>query len=172
MTRREQKKYAIYIGECLISAIIGFSIYHFYPVIGAWCLFSIILVISPDKKDAMVIAANRIKANLIGALVGLGASYFHNINMLIICISITLSMIICEWFNLKAATKSAVVAVLIITMHEKGNYFWNIALERAGGVMLGCMIGLSLTYIFHFVKFQSRKTIEKIKEVHRTNPHT
>lgn len=160
---KEQKNFIIYAVECLLGTAIGFTLYKFYPVIGAWTLFSIILVLSPDRKDAMTLARNRIKANLIGAFIGLIIFYFHPVNLLTICIGIAVAMTLCEWLKLKTVTKSAIIAILIITMHEPGQHFWNIALERAGGVMLGCGIGIMITYLFHIARYHSSATFRRIR---------
>lgn len=160
---KERKDFIVFVVECLIGTVTGFLLYRIYPVIGAWSLFSILLVLAPDRKDAMVLASNRIKANLVGATIGLGISYMHPVGLMTICLGITVAMVVCEWLKLKAVTKSALVAILIITMHEPGLYFWNIALERAGGVMLGCIIGVVITYSFHIARIHSSKTYHRIR---------
>ncbi|OKS84773.1 FUSC family protein [Mucilaginibacter polytrichastri] len=149
-----------YILKCLIGTAIGFYLYRLYPTLGAWCLISIILVLSPDDKDAMSLATNRIIANLVGAFIGLTLFYIHPINLLMICIGITASIIVCELLKVQTATRSAGVALLIITMHQPGQYFWDVALERAGGVVSGCIIGMLITYVFHlpFLKLGKSST--------------
>lgn len=163
MLTKEQKNFLLFMVECLIGTIIGFVLYRVYPVIGAWCLFSIILVLAPDRKDAMTLAISRIKANLVGASVGLAISYFHPVSLIMICTGIAVAMGICELLKLRTATKSAMVALLIITMHAPGEYFWNIALERAFGVMLGCVIGVIITYFFHLARFHSARIVQRIR---------
>lgn len=140
----------LYILKCLIGTAIGYCLYRLYPTVGAWCLISIILVLAPDQKDSMTLAVTRIKANLVGAATGLILFYIHPINLLMICIGIVATILICELLKLQAAARSAMIAVLIITMHEPGQHLWNVALERAGGVVAGCVIGIILTYAFHF----------------------
>jgi len=163
MLKKEQKDFILFMVECLIGTVIGFVLYRLYPVIGAWSLVSIILVLSPDRKDAMNLATNRIKANLVGALIGLAISFFHPISLTMICAGIAVGMLLCEWLKLKTVTKSSIVAILIITMHEPGQYFWNIALERAFGVMLGCIIGVILTYFFHIARVHSTRTLQRMR---------
>jgi len=116
------------------------------------------LVLAPDDKDAMNLATNRIIANVVGACIGLALFYIHPINLFMICIGIAASILVCELLKLQTATRSAGVALLIITMHEPGQYFWDVALERAGGVISGCIIGIILTYLFHIPFLRSRKT--------------
>jgi uncharacterized membrane protein YgaE (UPF0421/DUF939 family) len=129
---------------------------------GAWCLISILLVLAPDRKDAMTLAKTRIKANLVGATIGLIIFSIHPVNLLMICIGITLTIIACELLKLQTATRSASIAVLIITMHEPGQHFWNVALERAGGVLAGCVIGMLITLAFHTTIIRSKRVIRKI----------
>lgn len=152
----------VYILKCLVGTAIGFYLYRLYPTLGAWCLISIVLVLAPDDKDAMNLATNRIYANLVGAGIGLTLFYIHPINLFMTCVGITLSIVICELLKLQAATRSAGVALLIITMHQPGEYFWDVALERAGGVVSGCLIGILITYIFHIVilRYQSAALVK------------
>lgn len=155
--KTKQADFLLYILKCLIGTIIGFYLYRLYPTIGAWCLISIILVLAPDRNDAMNLASTRIKANLVGAAIGLTLFYIHPINLLMICIGVAVTVVACELLKLQAATRSAAVALLIITMHEPGQYFWDIALERAAGVVGGCVVGMLITYIFHLAIFRSKQ---------------
>jgi uncharacterized membrane protein YgaE (UPF0421/DUF939 family) len=154
----KQSNLLLYILKCLIGTAIGFYLYRLSPTLGAWCLISIILVLAPDDKDAMNLATNRIIANIVGACIGLTLFYIHPINLFMICLGITASILVCELLKLQTATRSAGVALLIITMHQPGEYFWDVALERAGGVISGCIIGIILTYLFHIPFLRSRKT--------------
>jgi uncharacterized membrane protein YgaE (UPF0421/DUF939 family) len=164
MINKEHKHFLFFVLECLVGTIIGFIIYLLFPVVGAWSLFSIILVLAPDRKDAISLAKNRIRANLIGALVGLLLCYFQTVTLPLICVGIIIAMLLCEWLKLNAVSKSAIVAILIITMHDHGRYFWDIAVERAGEVMLGCIIGVLLTYIFHSTRTHASKVMRKFRE--------
>ncbi|MDR3711334.1 MAG: FUSC family protein [Puia sp.] len=155
------RKYAdllLYILKSLIGVTIGFYLYRLYPTIGAWALFSILLVLAPDRKDSVTLAVTRIKANIVGAAIGLCIFFIHPINLFMICIGIAAALIFCELLKLQAATRSAAIAVLIITMHEPGSYFWEIAIERAAGVILGCIIGVIITYLFHNIHLRYKQT--------------
>jgi len=153
----KQADFLIYLIKCVLGTIIGFTIYRSYPQVGQWCLLSIILVLAPDRKDAFTLATNRIKANLVGASIGLVLVFVHSINLVMICIGVVAAIIICEVLSLQVATRTAVVALLIVTMHKKGEYFWDVALERAMGVVGGCIIGVLITYIFHIAILKYRR---------------
>lgn len=147
-----------YLLECLLGTAIGYGLYKIHPTVGAWSLFSIILVLAPDRQDAMNLALTRIKANLIGATVGLILFFSHPINFVMVLLGILLTLIACELLKLQSASRTAMISVLIITLHEPGPHFYDIALERAGGVFAGCLIGVFLTYLFHvLLSFHPRK---------------
>jgi uncharacterized membrane protein YgaE (UPF0421/DUF939 family) len=154
LTSRFDRKHVLlllYIVETLIGTGIGYYLYHLYPVLGNWSLISVVLVLAPDRKDAIILAVSRIKANLVGAAVGLGLFYLHPIDFPIICVGLAISIVACDWLGIQAATRTAMVAILIIVMHEPGKHLWEIAAERAGGVVLGCLIGVLITYLFHLL---------------------
>jgi len=146
---RKQSDFFMYIIKCLIGVTIGFYLYRKYPEIGTWCLISIVMVLSPDRNDAMKLALVRIKANLVGAGIGLALFFIHPMNLLMLSIGVTLTIITCRLLKIQEVTRSAAVAVVIILLHQKGQYFWDVALERAGGVLSGCLIAMMITYTFH-----------------------
>ena len=146
---RKQSDFFMYIIKCLIGVAIGFYLYRKYPEIGTWCLISIVSVLSPDRKDAMKLALVRIEGNLVGAGIGLALFFIHPMNLLMLSLGVTLTIITCSLLKLQEVIRSAAVAVIIILLHQKGQYFWDAALERAGGVLVGCLIAMLITYTFH-----------------------
>jgi uncharacterized membrane protein YgaE (UPF0421/DUF939 family) len=155
----KQADLIIYIIKCVLGTIIGFTLYRHYPQVGQWCLLSIILVLAPDRKDAFMLATNRIKANLVGSGIGLILFLVHSINIVMICIGVIVAIVVCELLSLQVATRTAVVALLIVTMHEKGQYLWDVAMERAMGVIGGCIIGVLITYAFHIAILKYRRKL-------------
>jgi uncharacterized membrane protein YgaE (UPF0421/DUF939 family) len=152
----KQSDFILYLIKSLIGVIIGFYLFRRFPEVGAWCLISIVLVLSPDRKDAMNLALNRIKANLVGAGIGLTLFFIHPMNLLMMSIGVLLTIIVCQLLKLQDVSRSAAVSVIIILLHQKGAYFWDVALERAGGVVGGCIIAMLITFVFHYalVKFK------------------
>ncbi len=147
---QKQVDFLLYILKCLIGAAIGFFIYRAFPEGGAWSLVSILLVLSPEGKDAINLAEVRIKANLVGAGTGLLLFFLHPPAFFMICLGVVIVVVICELLKLQAATRSALASVVIICIHEFGQYFWQIAVERAAGVIGGCLIALLITYLVHY----------------------
>jgi uncharacterized membrane protein YgaE (UPF0421/DUF939 family) len=108
-----------------------------------WTLISIILVISPEEKNAALLTTERVISNLIGSVSGL-IVYFLPINELIkISLAIVLAVMICRLFQLMKVVRSAVVAVLIILIEHKSGVLT--PFERFLTVLIGCLIGLIVT---------------------------
>lgn len=147
---QKQIDFLLYVAKCLIGTIIGFLIYRAYPEGGAWSLVSILLVLSPEGKDAVTLAEVRIKANLVGAGTGLLLFFIHPPALIMICLGVIIVLVICEFLKLQVATRSALASVIIICIHQSGQYFYQVALERAAGVIGGCLIALLITYLVHY----------------------
>lgn len=147
---QKQIDFLLYVLKCLIGAIIGFIIYRAYPEGGAWSMVSILLVLSPEGKDAITLAEVRIKANLVGAGTGLLLFFIHPPALIMVCLGVVIVLVICELLKLQGATRSALASVVIICIHEAGQYFWQVAVERAAGVIGGCLIALLITYLVHY----------------------
>lgn len=147
---QKQIDFLLYILKCVVGAIIGFVIYRSFPEGGAWTLVSILLVLSPEGKDAIKLAEVRIKANLVGAGTGLLLFFLHPPALIMVCLGVIIVLIVCEFLKLQVAARSALASVVIICIHETGQYFWQVALERAGGVVFGCIIALLITYVVHY----------------------
>jgi len=147
-----------YILKCISGVLLCsllslfFSQWIDYP----WSLISVVLVLSPEGKDAVDLALARIKANLVGASVG--------VLMLVsqipwpwnIAMGAALALFICDRLKLNTAARSTLAAVIIILLqHESGN-LWSSALGRVGAVIVGCVLGLLITYFFHsFIKVEA-----------------
>ncbi|WP_419800725.1 FUSC family protein [Mucilaginibacter sp.] len=166
---QKQIDFLLYVAKCLIGTVIGFVIYRAYPEGGAWSLVSILLVISPEGKDAINLAEVRIKANLVGAGTGLLLFFLHPPALVMICLGVVIVLIICELLKLQVATRSALASVIIICIHESGKYFYQVALERAAGVILGCLIALLITYLVHYKSLISNVRERKSRVSWRRN---
>jgi uncharacterized membrane protein YccC len=140
-----------YSGKCVTATLIVFmlSLLVNYHDIG-WCLISVILVLSPDGRDALSLAITRIKANLVGASVGLVCLLIAPANMLTVSIALFITLSLCYFFRFDAAVRSALAATIIIMLHEEGKHVWDTAIERVIAVLAGCILGLVITYVFHF----------------------
>jgi uncharacterized membrane protein YccC len=141
----------IYMAKCSFGALIVFllaRLFHYADI--GWCVISVMLVLSPDGKDALTLAMNRIKANLCGAGVGLLALWVANGSIWSISIALALTVLFCDLLKLSTSTRSALAATIIVMLHQEGRHVWDTALERIISVLAGCAIGLLVTFLFHF----------------------
>jgi uncharacterized membrane protein YgaE (UPF0421/DUF939 family) len=150
MTRLNIKRLLIYICKCVAGALLVFLLarllnYHDY----IWCLISVMLVLSPDGTDAVALAMSRIKANLVGAGAGLLMLLVHPSPIVMVCGGIAITAAVCTLLKLEPATRSALAATIIVTLHEAGKHVWDTALERIIAVLAGCLLGLLITFVFH-----------------------
>lgn len=150
-----------YVCQALIGTGIGYYIYRIHPDVGMWGLFSIILVLSPERKDSLPLAFSRIKANIVGALIGLVVFYFHPITLMTIGIGVMAVIAVCELLKIHDVSRTAIVALLIITLHEPGEHFWDIALQRGAGVVMGCFTGICIVYAAHIFFTYVKKVLKR-----------
>jgi uncharacterized membrane protein YgaE (UPF0421/DUF939 family) len=140
----------IYILKCAAGTIAVFaisSLIHYKNI--AWSLISVLLVLSPEAKDSISLAFNRIKANLVGAGIGLLCLFIATPNMWTLSLGIALTISVCYLLKLEAAARSALAATVIIMLHQEGTHLWNTATERVIAVFAGCVLGLIITFLFH-----------------------
>jgi uncharacterized membrane protein YgaE (UPF0421/DUF939 family) len=146
------KTLLIYTAKCVIGIILCFLVTSFINewVDYTWCLISVILVLSPEGKDALDLSLTRIKANLVGAATGILIILFHVPSPWDIVSGAMISLFICDQLKLNSGARSTLAAVIIILLHpEEGVHVWDSALSRIVAVVLGCLLGLVITYVFH-----------------------
>lgn len=138
----------IYAFKCIIGFLIGYQLYLSFPQYELyWTMLSIILVISPEAKDARRLSIERFKSNLIGSGIGLFCYFIHAPNVFMLVLGIILSIATCYFFNLMNVARTAIVALIIVLIHEQKQMSWIGAVERFISVTTGCFIGLSITII-------------------------
>jgi len=136
----------IYAVRCIIGFIIGYTIYVTLPDYeGYWTLLSILLVITPEDKDAKRLSIERMKANLIGSCVALILFLIHRPNLFIILIGVMAIIVICYGFNLLNVARTAMATLIIVLIYEQETTSWLGAVERLVCVVTGCLIGLGIT---------------------------
>jgi len=144
------KRLLVYMSKCVAGALLVFLLarwLHYEDYI--WCLISVMLVLSPDGTDAVSLAMNRIKANLVGAGAGLLMLLVHPLPVIMVAGGIAITVAACTLLKLEPSTRSALAATIIVTLHQAGLHVWDTALERVLSVLAGCLLGLLITFIFH-----------------------
>jgi uncharacterized membrane protein YgaE (UPF0421/DUF939 family) len=153
MIQRINRSLIIYIAKCVAGCIVVFGLsamlkYNDFR----WCLISVMLVLTPESKEAIGLAMIRIKANLIGGIVSLICLLIASPTTVMIIIAISVSIFICHFFNLMQGSRAAIAAVIIIMLHgmdDHQKFFWLATFERIISVVSGCVIALLITILFH-----------------------
>ncbi|MDO5655976.1 MAG: FUSC family protein [Flavobacteriaceae bacterium] len=159
----------IYIFRCVIGFSIGYALMQAIPEFDLfWALLSIMLVISPEGKDAPRLTTERVKANLVGALSGFVVVFLPIPIYFKIVVGIILAAILCKVFNLLSVARTAVVAIIIILI-EKGSTDYLASVERFVSVLVGCLIGLMVVvssgYLIRFLHKKFLKVEYKLKDL-------
>lgn len=117
-----------------------------------WCLLSVLLILSPDGRDSMRLAVDRIKANLLGAGVG---SFFvlsmpEVFHQWAIPVALFCTLLFGYLLKLDTCLRSALVATVIVMSPHESLESWSTPLERVAFVISGCFLAMVITYVFHF----------------------
>jgi len=137
----------LYILKCSLGAVICYWLYEAFPQYPFfWSLISVVLVISPenDKKLAYI----RMEGNFLGSAIGLLAFFLPLPTAIVLCIGISLTIITGLLFKLYASLRTAVAATVIVLFQEKEAHSWEVALQRVGCVVIGCIVGFIITVVF------------------------
>lgn len=163
----ERKSLYLYIVKCVSGGLLVFLISWLINYKDfSWCIISVMLVLTPESNEALALAITRIKANFIGGLVSILFILMNLPLYLSISLSVVLTILACNHFKLMTGSRAAIAAVIIIMMHgEEYSHpnFWSNTLQRLASVILGCLIGLLVTVIFH--QRPSDKSDEKLKQI-------
>lgn len=150
------KRLSIYIGKVICGVLLSYAIAQYFPIFDfGWILISTFLVLSPEGKDALDVALIRIKANFVGAGTGLILLAFNLPIIISICIGSAIALILCDLLKLSLGAKSTLAAVVIVLMNSDQNTFWSSPFHRVSSVIIGCILALIITYLFHsLLKFE------------------
>ncbi len=149
----EIKNLLIYISKCVTGCIVIFLLSWFfnYPDI-TWSIISVMLVLTPESDEAIPLAITRIKSNLIAGAASLLFLLFFPASPITIIVVIIVTILLCYKFKVMAGSRAAIAAVIIIMFHGieySERSFWSVTLERISSVVIGCLIGLLVTILFH-----------------------
>ncbi|SRR5258707_9971707 len=148
----------VYMAKCVSGVLLCslLSIFFSKWIDYTWSLISVVLVLSPEGKDAVELSLTRIKANLVGASVGVLMLLSQMPWPWNIAVAAALALFICDRLKLNAAARSTLAAVIIILLQPEEQNLWSSAFNRVGAVITGCVLGLSITFVFHsFIKIET-----------------
>jgi len=145
------RAHLVYIIKCVIGLIICYILYKAIPQYPFyWSIVSVLLAMSPDSSSNSQ-AYNRIKANILGCAVGIGLYPIHLPELLILCIGVMLAIVLGIALKMTDSLRSALAALVIVTLQSEQSKHWYIALERVMCVVAGCVIALLITLVFSWV---------------------
>lgn len=145
------KNLLVYAGKCVSGILLVYLVTRYlgtwvdYP----WCMISVVLVLSPEGKDAMELSLTRIKANLVGAVTGILILFLLVPVPWSIACGAVISLFFCDRLGLNNGARSTLAAMIIILLHGEGTHLWDAALSRVLAVVTGSAIGLGITFVFH-----------------------
>lgn len=150
---------AVYLIRCLIGFLVGYYLMLKFPKYELfWLLLSIILVISPESKDSRRLTIERVKSNFIGSIVGTAIYVIQGKSVLLLCVGIVITAIICYLFQVMNMARVAIVSFLIVMLQSHVSDEVLTPLIRFSTVFLGCLIGLSITVVSsHFIRKIKKK---------------
>lgn len=152
--------FLLYLIKCLLGTIICFGFYQLVPqdhLSGA--IIACLLVLAPDHKDSMKLSFTRIRANILGGIYGVICFFIPLPTLACLCIMVPLVIFSCYLMDFGTSTRSALSSFIIVVLQERGKGGkWEDSLERMFAVIIGCLVALLLTVIFHlFVQYFERK---------------
>jgi len=151
LNKSEYLSHVVYIVKCLLGVIICYVLYKAIPQYPFyWSLVSVALATSLDSTNNQ--AYDRIKANTLGCAVGIALYPIQLPELALICIGITVTIFLGIGFKISSTIRSALAALIIITLQVEQTKHWYIALERVICVVAGCLVALLITLIFNRVK--------------------
>ncbi|ADF54797.1 FUSC family protein [Zunongwangia profunda] len=139
----------IYLIKCVLGTITCYALYASFPEYPFyWSIISCLLVFSQENDREL--ALNRIKANFLGSFVGLAVYFLPIPQVVMFCLGVALTISLGIFLKIEPTIRSALAAVIIVIINEdKADTAWVVALQRAGCVLLGCLIALTISMFFN-----------------------
>jgi len=141
----------LYIAKCILGVIICYFLYKQFPQYPFyWSLVSVAITISPDSSNKL--AYDRIIANTLGCAVALLIYPIQAPSLLLLCLGVAITIAAGTLLKLTNVLRTAIAALVIIIITEGEHRNWQIALERVGCVITGCVVALAVTLLFNKVQ--------------------
>jgi len=145
-----------YALKCTLGAAICYLLYYEFPKVPFfWSIISVVLVISIENDNRLPFL--RIKANLVGAVIGILLFFIPMPIMLSICAGVFLTVVTGVFLKLGVSTRTAMAAMLIVLVQEREAHSWLVAIERVACVAAGCFVGLLITLAFNNIENRTLK---------------
>jgi uncharacterized membrane protein YgaE (UPF0421/DUF939 family) len=137
----------LYVLKCTLGASICYGLYIAFPQYPLfWSIISVALVVSPENDTKLPYL--RMEGNFVGSVIGLMVFFIPLPTIFLLCIGITLTILTGLFLKLTASVRTAVAATIIVLFQETSAHSWNVALQRVGCVLVGCVVGFIITIVF------------------------
>jgi uncharacterized membrane protein YgaE (UPF0421/DUF939 family) len=105
------------------------------------------------------------RGNIVGSLVGMIMYLLHSPpNLLTICLGVVATILLCFNLDLVAVCRTALVGFIIVMIYEETHSSWTGAIYRMVGVVLGCLIGLAINYLFRKITVPLLQTMGALED--------
>ena len=134
-------KTAIAAGICLgLVRVVGLT-----P--GFWACISTIVVMQSEAADTLAASRDRLVGTAMGALVGLGASYFWNGHLIVYAVMVLVCAVVPGMMGFKAAGRMAGVTVTIVLLAANSRAHWEVARDRFLEVSFGIVVAVVVSKV-------------------------
>jgi uncharacterized membrane protein YgaE (UPF0421/DUF939 family) len=134
-------KTAVAAGVCLgLVRVLGIE-----P--GFWACMSTIVVMQSENADTLTASRDRLAGTAVGALVGLGASYFWNGHLIVYAVAVLVCMVVTEMAGLKNSGRMAGMTVTIVLLAANSRPHWEVARDRFLEVSFGIVVALVVSKV-------------------------
>lgn len=146
-----------YLLKCLTGVVICYLLYikiPNYPFF--WALVSVVLATAPDTSNRL--AYDRMIANLLGCGAGLCLFPLHLPGLAALCLGILLVLAVGYALKISGTLRSAMAALIIVSIHEQESREWFIPIERVVCVVVGCLVALLVALVFNVIARRRNKS--------------
>lgn len=149
-------KFILYMVKCVMGTGICYLFYALWPERHLhWSIISVLLVLAPDRQDSLTLSVMRMKANIVGGLMGLFVFVVPFPQIIALLSGVFLTILACKLLLAESSTRSAMAALIIVSLMEGDAGGWLVALDRMLSVLIGCVVALALTVMFDAVDKKS-----------------
>ncbi len=141
------------MSQYLLKCLIGASICHLLTVLFPqypfyWSSISVLLVFSVEHKNHL--AFDRMKANLLGSAAAFLVFFIPMSDFMQLLAGVVIVVLIGFALKLVNAMRSALAALVIVLVREEQEKNFVAAMERISCVVVGCVVALIVTILFHY----------------------
>jgi uncharacterized membrane protein YccC len=142
----------IYILEFLSASTLAYLLLLLYPQHRLlWAMTSIALVLSPKSAESKSLLVDRIKANILGGLIGFSIMIVHEPTIVLFCLGAVLTILLSRQLKIYRTVRTALVPLVIIMIPAYREARTIVALERMSCVIIGCVIAFLVTILFDYI---------------------